>query len=188
MSTPAAFIDTMTLADARALLRTLVDDGHECPVCKQHAKVYRRTIHASMASALLVVWRENGTDWAYVPDTLTHRQNADFAKLAHWGLIEAEEGERADGSKRTGRWRVTTTGASWACGFVSVPKYAHVYAGRKLKLSGPEFTRADALGDTFDFAALMGTRAAPAQPEPQPEPEPLFEPPDPTPPFDADHL
>lgn len=158
MSDPV-FTDDLPLGEARALLRLLVDDGAECPCCRQYAKVYRRSIHASMASALIAVYRANGRDWGKVTDLLTHRQNADFAKLAHWGLIQADDGHREDGSKRTGVWRVTFVGELWLLGKTTVAKYVRVYNGRRLTFVEDEQVGIrDALGDEFDYGQLMGRR------------------------------
>lgn len=146
-----------TLAEARKDLRESLDEGVVCPCCEQTARRYRRTIHASMASALLNVYRANGVVYAYVPDSLTHRQNADFAKLAYWGLIDAErETLRDDGSNRTGRWRVTDLGRRWARGETTVPKYALVYNGNVEAHDGPGVRVWDALGSAFDYEKLMG--------------------------------
>lgn len=150
------FSGAMPLFEARSKLRELVDDGHECPCCRQFAKVYRRRIHASMAAGLIAFYRAYDLAWGYVPDVLpTDRLSADFPKLRYWRLIEEELEERDDGSSRTGRWRVLPYGAAFVAGRVSVPKYARVYDGRCLGLVGDPVTIRDALGKRFDYAELM---------------------------------
>lgn len=153
------FTDDLPLGEARTLLRLLVEDGAECPCCRQYAKVYRRSIHASMASALIAVYREHGRDWGKVTDLLTHRQNADFAKLALWDLIQADDGVREDDSKRTGVWRITSRGEAWLHGATTVAKYVRVYNKRRLSfVQGAEVSIREALGDEFDYGQLMGRR------------------------------
>ena len=149
------FYDDMKLRDARRELRKLVDEGHECPCCRQFVKAYKRKVHASMAAGLIRAYKHAGTEFSYLPDTLSHRQNADFAKLAYWLLIEAEEGTREDGSKRTGRWRVTPFGEMFVLNRETIPKTARVYNKRCLSLSGEQVTIKDALGKTFNYEELM---------------------------------
>jgi hypothetical protein len=146
----------MTIAAARKVLEDLLEKGVICPTCGQNARIWRRQIHASMAHALIVVWQEAGTNkWVRVPDLLTHRQNADFAKLAHWGLIEEEiELRREDGGK-AGVWRVTSLGERYMLGHVALPKYARVYAGGLLGFFGETRTIRQALGKKFDYDELM---------------------------------
>lgn len=148
--------DELTVAEARELLRPLAQDGgHHCPLCRQLAKVYRRKIHTTMARALIRAYRHNGRAMAYLPDTLTHRENADWAKLVYWGLIEAEVDVRGDGSVRTGKWRVTDAGEHWIWRETWVPKYADIYDGRLLRLVGEPVSIIDALGARFDYGELM---------------------------------
>ncbi len=97
------FPETMTLKDARAQLRGLADHGAFCPLCQQNVKVYKRTIHASMARGLIRFYRHVGSDWGFLPDVLDGiGENADFGKLRYWGLVEHDEGQREDGSNRNG--------------------------------------------------------------------------------------
>jgi hypothetical protein len=150
------FHDDMTLREAREVLRTMVDEGHDCPCCRQHAKVYRRKVHASMAAGLIRAFKHGRREFSYLPDTLSHRQNADFAKLVYWSLIEPElEARRSDGSKRTGRWRVTAAGEAFLRGTQSIQKYARIYNGRCLSLTGELVTIRAALGKKFNYEELM---------------------------------
>lgn len=160
--TAVDFPDEMSLGEARAKLRMLVDEGHTCPCCTQFAKVYKRTIHSSMAQALIRIYRtghitrDSYNEWVVVADVLTHRQVADVAKLAYWELIQPEpEAQRRDGSKRVGRWRVTSRGLYFVTGQASVPKYARVYDGRVLGWTGEGVTIVDCLGKKFDYRELM---------------------------------
>lgn len=153
--TERAFSDDMTLAEARDLLRTLVDDGHDCPVCTQLAKVYRRKINSGMARSLIEMYRVGGPalDWVHVPTQIGARSREE-GKLAYWGLVEEEHQERDDGG-RAGYWRVTTKGVQFVSAQIKVPKYARVYDGRCLSLTGDEVTIREALGSKFNYDELM---------------------------------
>lgn len=140
-----AFPSDMTLAEARTVLRELVDDGHECPVCTQYAKVYRRKIHATMAKTLIAMYRHGGAAFVH-----TH----EASQLSWWDLIEEERVRRPDGG-RAGWWRLTRRGVEWVLGLSTVQKYARIYDGRVLGLVGPPVTIRDALGDKFRYDDLM---------------------------------
>lgn len=149
------FRDDMTLGEARALLRTLVDEGHRCPCCSQFAKVYKRKVHASMARGLIQAIRAGGRQKFVKPgDFLTIKQNCDFAKLAYWQLTVEEPTLREDGG-RAGWWWVSDLGEQWIRMQATIPKYARIYDSRILGFEGPPVTIRDALGKTFDYAELM---------------------------------
>lgn len=149
------FPDSMTLGEARAALRELVTEGHDCPCCSQMAKIYRRRITRPMALALIECWRKGGThEYVYVADLPTY--SSDFAKLVYWGLIEEQRAKRPDGG-RMGYWRVTPKGEDYLSGRLSLPKYANVYNARCLSLDGYTWADVhDALGKGFDLTELMG--------------------------------
>lgn len=162
-----------TLDEAREWLRNQIDDGATCPLCAQHAKVYRRTITSPMALALIAIYRHApiGT-WVDVPAlAATMRTGSkrptggDEAKTRYWGLLEPmPDAKREDGSTRTGWWRLTGPGADFVRGDLIVPKHARIYDGRLLALddtAGMIGIR-DALGTRFDYDELMATTGAPA--------------------------
>jgi hypothetical protein len=149
------FSDDMTLGEARALLRTLVDDGAACPCCTQFAKVYRRKIHSRMARDLITFYRQHGREWGHSTETLG-ASAPDFVKLVYWGIVETDDlGLREDGSKRTGWWRITSDGVEFLFDRARTPKYARVYDGRCLGLTGDPIGIRDALGNRFFYRDLM---------------------------------
>jgi len=155
--------DGMTLGEARDWLRERIEDGEECPCCRQFAKVYRRRLYATMAHELILCWRAGGTDWFYLPDTI--QRGGDVAKCRYWGLMQEAEGVRDDGSSRHGWWRVTDVGQRFVRGQTSVMSHARIYDGRCLGLVGEPITIQEALGQRFDYAELMAG-VSPVDPEP----------------------
>lgn len=151
----STFDDTMTLANARARLRELVDDGHRCPVCTQLAKVYPRVIYSTMARELIRCYRAAGTNWFHVPTIIGHN-GGDLLKTRYWGLMEEETTVRRDDGGRAGYWRITSLGEAFILRQLKVPKRAHVYDGRRLRLDGPDVSIDDCLGKKFNYAELMG--------------------------------
>lgn len=155
-------------ADSLALSKVIADEklaegeSFDCPTCGQHAKVYKRTITSSMAYALIQMYRAKGDEhgWFHLPSVVGH--GGDAAKLAYWNFIEPKGGERADGSKRTGWWRITFDGEAFVRGTLFVRRYVHVYNGAVLGKSGHTITIRDALGTRFNYDALMFTTPVPS--------------------------
>jgi hypothetical protein len=143
-----------TLAEAREWLRVRVDDGETCPCCEQFAKVYRRKLTAPVARVLIAMYRHNRDGWVYLPALGLSR--GDEAKARYWDLIEGLDGERDDGSKRVGTWRLTGKGIAFVRNQIRVPKYARIYDGRCLNMDPAETVCiTDVLGTRFNYADLM---------------------------------
>ena len=146
-----------TVQEARAHLRSLLSDGHHCPVCGQFAKEYKRKLNATMVKALSVIYKEMAPGLHYVhgPTVLrgTGIMGGEVGKLALFDLVEEKPGKPFGGS-RSGHWRVTPKGRAFLQGVLAVPKYAHVYDGRVLGFSGPSIDVSQ-VAPTFDFKELM---------------------------------
>lgn len=145
----------MTVAEAKALVEAHKDEGSHCPVCGQLAKTYRRSIHTSMAVALIKVYRKARFAVCYIPDVLSERESADFAKLRYWGLIQPVEGEREDGSNRNGMWQVTLKGARFIRGDITCQKTVLVFDSEPQGFEGSRVSIHDALHNHFDYDELM---------------------------------
>lgn len=147
------FHDGMTVAEARDVLRTLVDDGHRCPLCTQMAKVYRRRINSTMARTLIRIYHAGGTQH-FVHTASLPGDTHEASQLSWWGLIEEERVVRDDGGK-AGRWRVTNDGALFVCRQSMLPEYAVIYDSRVLGTEGKLVSIATALGKKFKYDELM---------------------------------
>jgi hypothetical protein len=145
--------DDGTLREARDWLRERVDEGATCPCCTQLAKVYRRRIHATLARAIITLYRHGGAgQFVHAPSLPgdTH----EISQAVWWGLIQEDEAVREDRG-RAGWWRVTPRGVAFILQETQVPKYARVYDGRCLGLTGDPVWISDALGAKFSYADLM---------------------------------
>lgn len=151
----------MTVREARDLLRTLADEGSVCPCCTQTVKVYRRKLTSAAARGLISLYRMHGREWGHLP-TVVKKLTPDIAHqggyvslAGYWGLMEEERTVRRDDGGRAGFWRVTNNGEAWIRRRVTVSKYARVYDGRVLNLTGDLIWITDALGTDFDYRELM---------------------------------
>lgn len=146
--------DSVPLGQAKAWLRSRLDKGADCPLCTQHAKIYRRTINSGMARSLIAMYTVGRLDWVHLPSQIGARSREE-GKLAYWGLVEEDPTKREDGG-RPGTWRVTNLGEAFIRHGLVVPKYANVYNGKVLSLDTTELISIkDALGKKFDYAELM---------------------------------
>lgn len=87
-------------------------------------------------------------------DSHVPRGTGDFCKLAHWNLIEAQDDERKDGSKRTGMWRVTDWGEMFVHG-ATVSKYVFLIDNKAVGFSTEQVTIQESLGQNFNYSELM---------------------------------
>lgn len=147
------------LIQLRADLRKKLSDGTDCPLCGQHAKIYRRKINTTLAKALITMYSthdwlpDGGSDYMHVPSLPGDTHEA--SQLAWWGLIEEEHVQRPDGG-RAGYWRLTWRGRCFVEHRIKVPKYAEVYNGRCIGMDSSEMvTIKDALGTRFNYSELM---------------------------------
>lgn len=147
-----ALSPTTTLDQAKTWLRSRLDHGDSCPLCGQHAKMYRRKINAGMATSLISMHRIAPTGgWVHVH--AIGARSREEGKLAYWGLVEEQNGVGIHGG-RAGYWRVTDAGRAFLKG-TKVPKYAKVYNGKCYGHEGDLVSIRDALGTKFNYDDLM---------------------------------
>jgi len=105
--------------------------------------------------------RDGGYEYVDLPPILdrmkgTPHQGGYGTIAHHWGLIEQMPGEREDGSKRVGWWRLTDRGRAFVRGEITVPKKALIYNNKLFGFEGRQITISDALREPFDYRRLMG--------------------------------
>jgi hypothetical protein len=125
--------ETVPIHRARKHVALGLIEGTDCPVCGQHAQLYRRRISATVARQLIDVFGAVGTDVFATRDHTTG--GGDFAKLAHWGLIAEQPQRRQDGGA-AGRWRITRDGVAFLEGRARVPEYVLIYDGQRIGYDG----------------------------------------------------
>lgn len=147
------FRDSMTIREARDILREHLDEGIRCPCCGQNAEIYQRKIHTTLARALITLYR-NSSPGQFVHTASLPGDTHEISQLSWWGLIEEERIRREDGG-RAGWWRVVPHGVNWVMARTTVPKYARVYDSDCIGLTGDQVTIQDALGSKFNYRELM---------------------------------
>lgn len=144
---------------ARDMVMTNLEKGVECPCCGQLCKLYKRALNAQMARFLIWIVKEHERDprWINIHESIViqgRRGGGDFAKLAHWDLLE--EKPNTDDSQRTsGYWRPTLRGNDFVYNKVIVPSHVYIFDNHIHGFSETFVTIFDALGKAFNYAELM---------------------------------
>jgi hypothetical protein len=142
--------DDMPLGEVKSWFEGRLHGGMstECPVCHQNAKVYRRTINASMARSLVRMYRIAGLDTINITKAIP-ADSREEGKLRYWGLVES--------AGKRGLWRVTEKGRDWLLLRVTVPRYCYVYDDVPIEMGGDEISFRDVVEmSDADYRELVG--------------------------------
>jgi len=131
-----------------------VEEGYFCPSCGRFVKRYRRKLHAEMARFLIKLYRATikhpKQQWfstrKLYPESI--KAATDGSYLVHWGLVEREAG-------RSGSYRITRRGKTFAAGDSTVRKKIVMLCGAFEEFDGPRIDIHQALGSKFDYYELM---------------------------------
>jgi len=167
-SAPAAALkddkldENATVKQAREWLEARVEHGVRCPTCTRFAKIYTRTITASMARALMLLYKhaQKSDSFvrvdAYLMKEGVHSGAAMPALLRHWALVEKKAGKRKDTSSATGEYRITERGKLFVENKITVEKFVRLYDDQSLFVEGTEkISIRDALKKKFNYDELM---------------------------------
>lgn len=159
------FPDTMTLGEVRQYLRDNLEQGCDCPACTRYGQIYDRKIYKTMCRVLIRLWILRKFEVTDINEFCKAQRDfkagayGDFSKFKYWGIVEQMAGEREDGSKRIGKYRITTHGSDFVRNVVAVPKECSVYDDWVLRWHPKKITIKEVLeakrGGYFDYAALM---------------------------------
>lgn len=153
-----------TLEEAQNYVKAgvLTASGVYCPCCGQKAKVYSRKLNSTIAHGLIHIdkyFKQNPhTEWVHMLNLFTRLRickTNEGALLAHWGLIEAKEGEKEDGNPHVGLWKITENGKKFVAGRLLMPEKVILYDGRVLGFSEKKAHIIECLGKKFNYDELM---------------------------------
>lgn len=142
--------------------RGSIGESIACPCCDQTVKVYKRNLNSQMARILLIIYRyfETRQDaaWLHVDDYLKNFaiNCRYYSLLEHWKLIEAMQGIRDDGSKRTGFWKITEHGRRFARNEITVKTYFLMYNQAAIGWSAGEISIRESLENGgFNYREIL---------------------------------
>lgn len=149
-----------TLSEAREYVKAGRWEGVYCPCCGQYLKVWHTPFPGVAARVLCDMYCKGdgpAREWVHVPSLPSYNKGGDALKAVHWGLIEAMEGEREDGSKRNGWWRLTEHGVAFVTHEVAILRYADIVRPHQcLGRSGTPLWISEAVGRRFNWRELIG--------------------------------
>ena len=152
---------TDTLAQARADLRSRLDDGSICPCCDKYARRYRRRFNSTMSRSLIWLvrsWEAKGSEgWIDVPAVAPRwvvRSNQ-LPTIRWWSLAERPPNDDPL-LKHSGLWRPTKNGVAFAHRRTHIQDTAVTYNGNVEAISGAYVDIVDTLGIRFNYAEMMG--------------------------------
>lgn len=134
-------------------------EGTDCPCCGRYAKLYRRTLHSSVALQLIRLYQlTRGDTYAHASNFILRDMTGvgDFTKAKYWKLIEEKPHEAGD-KKSSGFWKLTDLGTAFVEGIAGVPRYAIVFDDTVQRFAGASWYIHDSLGKKFSYSELMRT-------------------------------
>jgi len=106
-------------------------------------------------------------EWFHVPSYLNEvglkpgmaaAVRGDWAKLSHWGLIEAKPGPNEGQGRTSGFWKITDRGRAFAAGEIEVESHVYLFDEQCLKLDDKKMINIRyALGNKFNYIELMNS-------------------------------
>ena len=157
----SAYPDSMTLGEARKLLREKAPEGIDCPLCTRRVAVQNRPINATMLLCLrwLISASNEGDRWVHVPTEGPKwlQRTKQHTTLRWWGLIESGRQGRKKDPKAPGEgyWRPTEKGITFIKGEVSVDLRVVTFNDNVLGYTGPKVFGQDVMGEGFKFASVF---------------------------------
>ena len=135
------------------------DKGYTCPCCGLFVKRYTRTFNSNMAIALIALYRYSENKFVHLEEFLQkhgYQRCGDAAYLVHYGFLEKKLGEREDGSKRNGHYKLTGRGLMFVEGKIKANKNFLIFNNKCEGFKGDMIDIFGALGNKFNYNQLMG--------------------------------
>jgi hypothetical protein len=154
---------TASLRTARDYVQTHSTEatGATCPCCGRLVRMYRYRVSRTQAQFLVAMARSSARATGYRDarawiDLRTvggqfsagMRLGGKYAKLRHWGLLEAHPHQRAT-------WRLTQRAVDWLAGRVLVPQYVYLLDNVLQGYDDALVSFDQALGQAFDLDDAM---------------------------------
>ena len=136
----------------------LKDKGFVCSGCGSFVKRYTRTFNSNMAVALLCLYKNREKGFVHLEKALAgdkFQRCGDAAYLRHYNLIENLAGEREDGSKRNGFYKITQKGIDFVEKKIYVRKNFLIFHNQCEGFAGEHIAITNALGNKFNYSELM---------------------------------
>lgn len=157
--------DSLTIAEARDLMRPHLKTGTECLCCSQHVQMYSRSVTWSMVYGLILIYNRyvsfnSNAEWIHLenffkPLNIPPSIRTNVPLLRFWGLIEQKEGENEDGNPKNGYYKITQKGVDFSRGSISIPYKVKLYNNKFYGFEGDNINIYAAIKNKFDYSKLM---------------------------------
>ena len=155
--------ESVTLAQARAMLREKMKGGVDCPCCGRLVKDYKFTILGTMAATLMWIVskaKQTKETWVHLnnPEAPAWiKADRNYPRLAYWDLAMPKEQTDKEEKRCSGYWRPTPVGIDFVYNRVRVPKYILAYNNIPFEQSEETVSIKDALKKRFNYEEMMRT-------------------------------
>lgn len=164
-----ASLDSLTIEQARVIMRSKLLEGTTCICCKQPVKMYRRTLTSSMCYGLILIYCHSRA-MGFPPKNWIHLENffkaldvpssirGDMPKCRFWNFLEQDGEDKEDGNPNSGNYCITRTGIDFVEGKIKANSHVMLYNNKKYpsKDGSKQITIQEALKNKFDYNKLMG--------------------------------
>lgn len=128
--------------------QTLLYGKTDCPCCRSHVQVYKRTVSTSQAYWLVLLNKFSKGGQKYVDHKVVSnrlyealgRNASDYPLMMHWHLIDKSPVEE-------GHYKISPNGIEYLNGKLQIPKYLYFANNKVFKKS----TELVGFGDTKNF-------------------------------------
>ena len=136
------------------------EKGYTCPCCNQFVKRYKRSFNSNMGLALIVLYLNREKEFVHLENLLAekgYKRCGDASYLKHYQLIEPLNEERADGSSRNGKYKITGRGIMFVENKLTVQEKFLIFNNRLEGFQGKEINILDVLDTKFSYDELMNS-------------------------------
>ena len=133
--------------------------GYKCSCCDQLVKLYSRHFNSNMGISLIYLYKNRQKGFIHLENSMVadgYKRCGDASYMLLYYLIESMPENRKDGSKRNGHYKISNRGILFVEGKMKVQERFLICNNKFEGYEGEEITIEQALGNKFDFNALMG--------------------------------
>lgn len=129
-----------------------------CPKCGGRVRIWRKSLISTAVASLCRLVS------AYRGEALHHDEftvllkDRNFSQLKLWGLVAAAE-NKEPAKRASGKWHPTERGIEFVTERRVVPKYVVTMNNVVERFEGPNIGVREALGNRFDYRALIAAQA-----------------------------
>lgn len=150
-----------TLEEEKQHLRENWIKGTHCPCCDQFVKRYSRLFDSGLARFMIGLYKLSGghfkpfdKDEIRAAVGIKRLQATNYGILKHWGVAEVLENENTK-IRTSGQWVILPKGVQFVKKELQIQRYCFTFNNVCYGFSEDLLTIDEALGEHFNYSALM---------------------------------